>query len=565
MTESKLEVRRVLTLVVTAVAAVVLVGCPSAGAGGGDGGGGSSTTPVEIVGFSVGEGDPPAINTTDVVLHMDVSGAVEMRFLEGDGGSFDGIDWQPYSDSYTFTLSSGDGIKTVRAQFRNDAGEVKTAEDEITLSTSGPTVNTFSIENGDAYTSSRSVSISIDVSDASEMRLGNEEESGSVDWESGWQSAGSNSRSWTLDDGDGEKTVRAAFRDVAGNETEVTDTIVLDTRAPSVTSFSINGGASETASAAVTLDSSVSDGTSGVAEARFREDGSAWSDWTTYSNSVDWTLSGGEGSHTVEAEFRDEAGNTTYGESDSITYRIVPSVGSVVIKNQSGWEGQTDDNVVEIHTQNAQNVQEMRLREPAQTWSEGTGWQSYSAIRTYELSPGAGTKTVEAQYRRGTDTTAVFSDSIEYRPSYRNLGYDEIKAAVKNQDELNLGFARDDASWALPTGTIVLFENNSDNHGNPTVGKMSITNQNYLGGGEIEITVQYKIYGENASGDFVSYTYTGYILREWHYYDLWMRNEWDQSRESTDLYLNRGVAFSRYYDYDLMASDGVKLTVYHEP
>lgn len=37
MTESKLEVRRVLTLVVTALAAVVLVGCPSAGAGGGTG------------------------------------------------------------------------------------------------------------------------------------------------------------------------------------------------------------------------------------------------------------------------------------------------------------------------------------------------------------------------------------------------------------------------------------------------------------------------------------------------------------------------------------------------
>ena len=64
------------------------------------------------------------------------SGVTAMRF------SNDGVTWsafQPYAAAATWTLSGGDGTKTVYAQFRDGSGNLSPAAgDAISLDTTGP-------------------------------------------------------------------------------------------------------------------------------------------------------------------------------------------------------------------------------------------------------------------------------------------------------------------------------------------------------------------------------------------------------------------------------------------
>ncbi|MBN2477317.1 MAG: PKD domain-containing protein, partial [Pirellulales bacterium] len=101
--------------------------------------------------------------------------------------------------------------------------------------------------------------------------------------------------------------------------------------APAVHSFQINNGASSTTSTAVTLSMNVTDSGSGMGSAarfpfhegalmQFSSDGVTWSQVEAYSASYVWTLSGGEGTKTVYARFRDVDANWSDPVSTSIQY-----------------------------------------------------------------------------------------------------------------------------------------------------------------------------------------------------------------------------------------------------
>jgi hypothetical protein len=420
------------------------------------------------------------------------------------------------------------------------------------------------------------------------MRLGNEEESGSVDWESGWQSAGSNSRSWTLDDGDGEKTVRAAFRDVAGNETEVTDTIVLDTRAPSVLSFRINGGDSETSSLDVTLNSIVGEpapsfgaATSGVAEQRFREDGGLWTDWMAYSETFPWTLSGGEGNHEIEAQFRDGAGNSTTTVSHTISFVRVPTVDSVSIVNTGGWAGQTADNVVEIHTTNARNVTEMRSRDDGQSWSD-VSWEPFQSEKPHTLTSHTGNRTIYVQYRSDSGkTTSVFDGSIEYVPQVGNIGYAEILSAPMSTGSIGVFRAEySGGSWQterlLPVGTILLYRKSDPDR----AGVIRIDGHDESNGlWEYTFTAWTRSwylgpFGSGSNNTPYFELGSSIVYKTGYYHDLDFANvgteavRVDQSSTETEFYLDRildGNTSDDVSQVDIEPENGAEFTVYYSP
>ncbi|HEY5541121.1 MAG TPA: hypothetical protein VIL41_06690, partial [Coriobacteriia bacterium] len=50
---------------------------------------------------------------------------------------------------------------------------------------------------------------------------------------------------------------------------------------------------------------------SGVSQMRFSNDGSTWSSWQAYSTTASWTLTSGDGTKTVYAQFKDNAGNAS--------------------------------------------------------------------------------------------------------------------------------------------------------------------------------------------------------------------------------------------------------------
>ncbi|MCB9422278.1 MAG: CAP domain-containing protein [Ardenticatenaceae bacterium] len=69
--------------------------------------------------------------TPQVSLYMYGSGwAVEMRF-RNENGTWSA--WQPYAANVNWTLSSGNGAKTVYAEIKNGTGEVRSASDTIML------------------------------------------------------------------------------------------------------------------------------------------------------------------------------------------------------------------------------------------------------------------------------------------------------------------------------------------------------------------------------------------------------------------------------------------------
>jgi len=103
----------------------------------------------------------------------------------------------------------------------------------------------------------------------------------------------------------------------------------IDTVLPTVTSFTIQGGAAETTGLAVNLQINASDAHSGLVEMRFQNNGGVFSAWVPYAVNQAWNLTNNGGStatgtRTVTVEVRDRAGNVR-STSDTIYYYIAPS------------------------------------------------------------------------------------------------------------------------------------------------------------------------------------------------------------------------------------------------
>jgi hypothetical protein len=125
----------------------------------------------------------------------------------------------------SFTLSEGEGPKTVYAWVIDRAGNISSYKSaSITLDMTPPT-GSIVINGGDTYTKDNTVTLTLTYSDANgvlRVRYSND----NVHWED-WRSP-EDSRVWVLSPGDGTKTVYYQVMDVAGNVSTFSDSIVLD-------------------------------------------------------------------------------------------------------------------------------------------------------------------------------------------------------------------------------------------------------------------------------------------------------------------------------------------------
>lgn len=94
---------------------------------------------------------------------------------------------------------------------------------------------------------------------------------------------------------------------------------------PPTGAVAINGGATHTMSAGVTLGLSYEDGAgSGVAEMQFSPDGETWGAWEPAALERSWTLDPGDGAKTAHVRFRDAAGNLSPAASAAIVLDQTP-------------------------------------------------------------------------------------------------------------------------------------------------------------------------------------------------------------------------------------------------
>lgn len=236
--------------------------------------------------------------------------SAEMKF------SHDNVIWsnpEAYATSKNWTLKNGDGAKTVYAKFKDSAGNWMTTPVSagIILDTSKPAVSITSPAAGS--TVSGAITIKATATDNNAVagvqfkldgaNLGAEDTT--APYEITWD---------TTQTSNGSHTLTAIARDTAGNtatSSAIGVTVNNDTTPPAGT-ISINNGAEYAKTTSVTLTLSATDTGSGMgsgAEMRFSNDNVIWSAPEPYATTKAWTLSSGDGTKTVYANFKDVAGN----------------------------------------------------------------------------------------------------------------------------------------------------------------------------------------------------------------------------------------------------------------
>ncbi|MBU1940931.1 MAG: fibronectin type III domain-containing protein, partial [Candidatus Thermoplasmatota archaeon] len=272
-------------------------------------------------------------NTTSVdltsITALDDS-SMKMRFKNA-GGNW--TSWENFQSSKSWTLCSTDGLKTVYYEAKDVAGNTITTPitETITLDTTKPSNVNISItgkgDSSSTHTNDVSATLAIQAEDATSnieyMMIANDMAFTHRSWESY-----DTSKEWTLNSGDGTKTVYIKVKDSVGKVSNIySDSIILDTNAPTGLSISINSGQTYTNSTAVILTLAAT----GAAKMRFSTDGVTWSNYESFATERDsWVLANGSGTKTVYFRAKDTAGNIATNVTDTIILdTTAPTISSV--------------------------------------------------------------------------------------------------------------------------------------------------------------------------------------------------------------------------------------------
>jgi hypothetical protein len=257
--------------------------------------------------------------------------------------------WSAYGTSVNWTLTSGDGTKTVYAQFQDGLGNTSVSKTATIVVDTTPPAGSVVILDDAAAINTPQVSLDLTWSDAasgvSSVRATND----GVNW-SAWTPVKA-SLPWTIPAGDGPHTVQVQFRDAAGNLSEIaSDAILVDTVAPTGTFVLAGDAAYVLPWQTLTADTTASDGPagSGIEAVRTSADGGAtWTDWTPVPLDgraiVPRPSGASDATVTIQGEFKDAAGNVSAVASDA-TYLVDEDAPSVtVIKSVLGTVGVGED------------------------------------------------------------------------------------------------------------------------------------------------------------------------------------------------------------------------------
>ena len=247
------------------------------------------------------------------------------------------------------------------------------------------------IKNGDDYTQSAKVTVSLQAED---LGSGVYQMSFSIDnitW-SAWEPF-NNTRYFDIPVGDGEKSIYLKVLDYAGNIAKpVVDTIVLDTTPPRELAISINEGDLYTTSPHVDLKLHATDFLSGVGDMTLSLDGIEWTSWEKFLNTRFLSLTNEEGKKLVYFNVRDNAGNTADPIFESIVLDTKPPYSLSISIN----DGATDTNstFVKLNVDardNTSGVDQISFSTDAENW---TDWEPFSLDSSITLPPDDGEKII---------------------------------------------------------------------------------------------------------------------------------------------------------------------------
>ncbi|MDP2663435.1 MAG: hypothetical protein Q8R28_22195, partial [Dehalococcoidia bacterium] len=231
--------------------------------------------------------------------------------------------FEPYTTTRPYTLTTGDGLKAVWAQYKTVTDTVTGPySDTIILDTVPPT---STVESLAAYQNVLSFPVDWSATDATSGPASYDLQyrDGITGTWTNWIAATAALSATFAGQDSHTYYLRARARDNAGNQgdypVEAQAQTTVDTTPP-VGSIAAPSYANSTA---ITLTLTATD-TFGVASMTFGSDGLAWGSWEPYSTTRSLTLSSGEGQKTVYARFRDNAGNDSVPYSTTLTLDITP-------------------------------------------------------------------------------------------------------------------------------------------------------------------------------------------------------------------------------------------------
>ncbi|HHN93426.1 MAG TPA: hypothetical protein ENK17_01535, partial [Anaerolineae bacterium] len=320
-----------------------------------------------------------------------------------DGGQT----WQsrPAAAAWTFTWTAPltDGSYILLSRLTDAAGVVQAPPARSrAIVDHTPPLGSLLINDGAVYTNRPTVTLTVDGSDfngLAAMRFANQG-SGYDAW-----ATFAPTYTWTLTGADGLKTVTGQVRDVPGNTGEpFSDTIILDTTGPTC-GILINGDATYASSTQVTLTLTSTD-TYGVAQVRVRNAGGTWSAWQPYVSTLAWNLGGSDGARSVEAQFRDVAGNDSAVCSDAIILDTTPPSCGIIVAGDATYTTQPTVPLT-LNSSDANGVAQMRFSDDGSNWS---AWEPYTTTRTWTLPSPDGPKSVHARFQ---DNAGNFSPACQ--------------------------------------------------------------------------------------------------------------------------------------------------------
>jgi len=368
--------------------------------------------------------------TQSVNVDINASLASQCRF------SNDGINWNnwgAYTPVFTWTLTGGEGTKTVYAQCRSASGLVTdTLSDLIILDTSPPPYISVSINNGARRINSREVTLGLYAFAASQCRFANDNTNAWGAWE-----PYTTRKAWSLSVSDGTKTVyyncKKANGDDVGTASAAVDMYQVPPGPPTNMDVQINGGDASTSSRNVDLTLHAEK----ASECRLSQDNYAWTDWADYTTHATMALQGSDGTKTVYYQCRNDYG--TQSVYSTIYYESQPPYDLSVQIN--GGEQSTSSRQVTLYL-HASHATSCKYREEGYDWS---GWESYTTSRSFTLSSGDGRKVIDYQCKNGQGTSGTATASI-YLSTAPPPPITDLYATA-SEDRVRL-------SWSSPGGSV---------------------------------------------------------------------------------------------------------------
>jgi hypothetical protein len=282
------------------------------------------TTAPQITSLTINGG---AVATTFTSVTVSVTATDDYSGVAGMSFSNDGSTWSTlsaYAATAPWTLSTGDGTKTVYARVRDRRGNVSPpVTATIKLDAAAGTDYGVTVNQGALFTNTVDVTLTIGArANTAQMQVSNDGGFANAQWEpynsrKPWQIT--QFGNFTI-----PRTVYVKYKDVSGNVTGTfQDDIILDVTPPTGSVALAQGAgpapaASRTPTTATrdpvaTLTLSANDDVSGVADMRLSNRGDfAGAQWEPFASSKSWNF---DNANTVYVQYRDHAGNVSQSYS----------------------------------------------------------------------------------------------------------------------------------------------------------------------------------------------------------------------------------------------------------